>query len=80
MAPSASVQRHHDTSGSSRPGGSAAIYVVVAVAAAVEHQAHEAAADHEGENDGEDHGYVAMDAHLHVNRIPGINSPPGGEE
>ena len=49
-----------------------AVYVVVAVAAAVEHQRHETAADHEGENDGEDHGYVAMDAHLHVNTVPGI--------
>jgi len=43
------------------------VYVVVAVAAAVEHQRHETAADHEGENDAEDHGYVAMDTHLHVN-------------
>ena len=52
-----------------------AVYVVVAVAAAVEHQRHETAAEHEGENDAEDHGYVAMDAHLHVNTVPGINSP-----
>ena len=52
-----------------------AIYVVVAVTAAVEHQPHQTAANHEGENDAEDHGYVAMDAHLNVNTVPGINSP-----
>jgi hypothetical protein len=55
---------------------STAVYIVVAVTAAVEHQRHEAAADHEGENDAEDHGNVAMDAHLNVNALPGINSPP----
>jgi hypothetical protein len=53
-----------------------AVYFVVAVAAAVEHQPHEAAADHEGENDAEDHGNVAMDAHLNVNAVPGVDSPP----
>jgi len=58
---------------------SAAVYVVVAVTAAVEHQRHETAADHEGENDAEDHGYVAMDAHLNVDTVPGINGPPERE-
>jgi hypothetical protein len=43
-----------------------AIYVVVAVTAAVEHQPHQTAANHEGENDAEDHSYVAMNAHLYV--------------
>jgi hypothetical protein len=52
------------------------VYIVVAMAAAVEHQRHETAANHERENDAEDHGYVAMDAHLDVNTVPGINSPP----
>ena len=52
------------------------VYVVVAVMAAVEHQRHETTAEHEGENDAEDHGYVAMDAHLHVNTVPGMDSPP----
>ena len=66
MAPSASVYGDHEQS--------TAVNVIVAMAAAVEHQRHETAADHEGENDGEDHGYVAMDAHLHVNTVPGINS------
>jgi len=46
------------------------------VTAAVKHQRHKTAADHERKNDAEDHGYVAMDAHLHVNTVPGINSPP----
>jgi hypothetical protein len=40
------------------------------MAAAVEHQRHETAAEHEGENDAKDHSYVAMDAHLHVNGMP----------
>ena len=68
MAPSASVYGDHEQS--------TAVNVIVAVAAAVEHQRHETAAEHEGEDDAKDHSYVAMDAHLHVNGIPGINSPP----
>jgi hypothetical protein len=43
---------------------SMAVYFIVAVAVAVEHQPHETAADHERKNDAEDHSYVAMDAHL----------------
>ena len=53
-----------------------AVYVVVAVAAAVEHQRHETAANCARKNDAEDHGYVAMDTHLHVKGIPGRDSPP----
>jgi hypothetical protein len=64
---------------SSRLRGLGAIYVIIAVAAAIEHQRHENAANYEGENDAEDHGYVAMDAHLHVNTVPSINSPPDRE-
>jgi hypothetical protein len=55
-----------------------AVYFVVAMAVAVEHQRNETAADHEGKNDSEDHSYVAMDAHLHVNGIPGMDGPPEG--
>ena len=54
------------------------IYVVITMAAAVEHQPHETAANHERKNDGEDYSYVAMDAHLHVNGIPGGDRPPEG--
>ena len=46
------------------------------MAAAIEHQSHKTAADHEGEDDAKDHGYVAMDAHLNVNCIPSMDSPP----
>jgi hypothetical protein len=53
-----------------------AVYVVVATTTAVEHKCHETAANYEREIDAEDHGYAAMDAHLHVNTVPGINSPP----
>jgi hypothetical protein len=56
-----------------------AIYVVVAVTAAVEHQPHQTAANHEGENDAEDHSYVAMNAHLYVDTVPSTNSPPEGD-
>jgi hypothetical protein len=52
------------------------VYVVVAVAVAVEHQRHETAANYERENDAKDHGHVAMDTHLHVNGIPGVDRPP----
>jgi len=70
MAPSASVYGDHEQS--------TAVNVIVAMAAAVEHQRHETAAEHEGEDDAKDHSYVAMDAHLHVNGIPGGDRPPEG--
>ena len=54
MAPSASVYGDHEQS--------TAVNVIVAMAAAVEHQPHKTAANYEREKDAEDHGYVAMDA------------------
>jgi hypothetical protein len=48
------------------------------MAAAVEHQRHETAANHERENDAEDHGYVAMDAYLHVNSADLCRHSHGG--
>jgi hypothetical protein len=44
------------------PSEVTSVYVVVAMAAAVEHQPHKTAANYEREKDAEDHGYVAMDA------------------
>ena len=71
MAPSASVYGDHEQS--------TAVNVIVAMAAAVEHQRHETAAEHEGEDDARIiDSYVAMDAHLHVNGIPGGDRPPEG--
>jgi hypothetical protein len=49
------------------------------VSAALEHQPHKTAAEHEGEDDAKDHCYVAMDAHLNVNTVPSTNSPPDRE-
>ena len=59
MAPSASVYGDHEQS--------TAVNVIVAMAAAVEHEGHKPTTDHEREDDAKYHRDVPVDAHLHVN-------------
>ena len=53
-------------------------WFVVTVTAAIEHECHEPAADYERKDDAEDHSHVAVDAHLYINRIPGVDGQRDG--
>ena len=44
--------------------------VVVTVAAAIEHERHQAAADNYGEDDTEPHSHVAGHSHCHIGEVP----------
>jgi len=54
--------------------------VIVTATAAVEHQGHKPAADHDGKDGPQSHRYPAMPAHFNVaGRIPGCHHPNSGE-